>query len=171
MLDIKFEDITEHWVLVKAHMSRHESWDTYWADSVFPTADLFYPDVNLGYPRIWVARQKHANYPSDSACDDGGPTLPFPLSLLVAGIDDCNSTRPKRPDRFDAWNLGSYDIHQPSQDCYQTITTIQAYQGQTECYWSDTLHFRGWVTAAPNSDPYIDQLGDAAFVPSRPPIF
>jgi hypothetical protein len=156
VIDVGYNDDSQHWYLEALHLSRHGSWDTWYP------GDIYFDDKNLGYPRVWVARKKHANYISDHECDNGEPDVPFPLQPLVEGIDDCESTETKRPVVHGFNNLGSFLYHTSSQGCFLTTSTKQAYQGQEECYWSGDK-FRGWVTAAPNSDPYINWLKDAGF--------
>ncbi len=78
VLDVTYDFETDHWVLSELHLSRHTSTDHYGASSFTYTDKLF------GYPRIFVSRQKHANYRNDEDCDNGEPDgIPFPLSLIV----------------------------------------------------------------------------------------
>lgn len=115
--------------------------------------ELYHPDGNIqGYPRVWVARQKHANYRSDHDCDWGGPVD------VLQWVDDCDSTKTKRPILTTATNLGSDASPQTRTDCFTSPVLFGI-----ECYWTG-LRFNGWEVATPNSGPYRDKLAAAGFV-------
>jgi hypothetical protein len=76
MLHLRYMPTTKHWVVAGALMSAHFGTGGLfgWAfDSSqwYGPSQLQYPDKSRGYPRVWVARDKHANYNSRSSCDSG----------------------------------------------------------------------------------------------------
>ena len=102
--------------------------------------DLEYPYESRGRPRVWVARNKHANYRSASVCNN-------------AWNDDCNTF--SGTTYRDLWfepgaNLGNY-FHQVSPnvatrlvDCvYSRYQGTNGFPGQ-ECYWTNMNYFAGW---------------------------
>jgi hypothetical protein len=171
VLDIKYYSAIQHWVLVDAYFSAHE-WHVPFgltSDTTLVTnsshdnggggwypASLQYPDKKGGYPRVFVADRKHANYPTDAYCDSHG--------AIVLGnrteYDNCDSQRNQT--RFEVGsdaNIGSRSV--PFIDCLATTRTDHpSYgSGRTECYWT-VKKFAGWFPAQPevSADPYSDHL-------------
>ncbi len=80
---------------------------------------------DLGYPRVWVARNKHASYPRERTCNNGG----------TLGSDDCSDNIDEARVLVDRYrNLGSYQ-HQ-FLNCVTSENPI-SYPG-TECFWHNT---------------------------------
>lgn len=76
---IDYNATTKHWYLVNATTSAHWLESCPWLPGThcdYTTMhigdNLEYPTKELHYPRIYVARDKHANYNKRSECDSGG---------------------------------------------------------------------------------------------------
>ena len=162
-LDVMYNAKTQYWMLKTARYSQHGTLfpydavnctQTYWAGCV----KLYYPNVYRGYPRVYVAVGKHANYATRAECDEGG----------FGGSDTCYgvNTAARLPAGW-ILNLGSRPVHTAAQDCMVTTNPAHWYygSGRTECYWT-SKRFRGWVptnVSGLDSDPYSSQLGTMGF--------
>lgn len=99
-----------------------------------------------GAPRIWVAKGKHANYPSARECDSGHWYY-----------DSCsgNADAYRFPIRSSAQNLGSRRHPLPERDtapgCLAAerlpLSSVGTDRGRVECFWDQRAPFRGWQPA------------------------
>lgn len=131
---------------------------TYNPDSGAYCVVLTYPDAYRGYPRIWVAEGKHANYGDDADCENGG----FGDSDTCYGADSF-----ARVITSTFTNLGSRAHHTGAQDCMPSSNTSYQYygSGRLECYWTYS-DFRGWIPTSVGGDPstpYSHVLGHMGF--------
>jgi hypothetical protein len=102
-------------------------------------------DIYRGAPRIWVAKGKHANYPSSRECDTGH---------WYYDSCDGNSVVYRFPVLSNAQNVGSRRRPLSSRDDASTTGCIAAEHlllrssgtafGTRECFWDDATPFRGW---------------------------
>jgi hypothetical protein len=147
--ELVYNSTTEHWVLNAMFTSAH--WgglgnpreSLWWYES---EGDIQYPAARTGwYPRVFVARDKHANYATRSACNSG-----------MSGSDDCEDNDDDI--RFDVdpyGNIGSWDTQ--FQDTvysrYQNYGGVEYFwQDYAFCGWDeDSLPFRGQCC-----DPYMN---------------
>ncbi len=149
ILDVRYKSATQHWEVASAILSCHYLSDSPWdcTDS-FGSGQLDYPDTDLWYPRIYVSVNKHANYRSDSACDDG-----------QYGTEECPN--PKVSWRVPItvyWNVGSRAY--PASDvphnewgndytCVQSRDEVERTimgREDPECFWDDgPVDFAGWM--------------------------
>jgi hypothetical protein len=140
VLELRYNRTTKHWYLYTARLSRHG--DVLVAGpgpNGFPTL-VTYPDKVGGYPNVFVARYKHANYPSRQTCNDGGGA-PWPFIELF-GYDDCSSNdQSYRPDVLSGRNLGS--SARQLVDCVRSTYSFYQDPPRTECMWS-AAKFYGW---------------------------
>jgi hypothetical protein len=152
ILYVEFDESTEHWLLTGAFYAAHHEnyalnlWDTY-----KPASGFEMPDKVNGYPRVWVANDKHASYPHKRACNNGG----------ALNADDCNSNvDDERIEVSHLRNIGSAD--NPFTNCVASENPI-SYPG-TECFWSASYSFCGWDLDRTNcSSPYADHLKEFGF--------
>ena len=96
-------------------------------------------------PRIWVAKGKHANYPSPRECDTGH---------WYYDSCDGNSVAYRFPVVSKAQNVGSRHHPLPQGDASNPTGCITAERlplpsaatdaGTRECFWNPTATFRGW---------------------------
>lgn len=149
-LDVQFDPALEHWVLQRAQLSTHHEYRIFSARHGYPS--LYYPEHPGGYPRIWIAFSKHANYESDSACDSGG----------TLNSDECLSDTFARVEAGGNLDIGSRASHTSSQDCVGSANPVYAGNGVTECFWTDR-RFTGWSGASPNAGSYVDRLANLGF--------
>jgi hypothetical protein len=150
-LVVEYDADLRHWYLKDAVLSAHDwhvEMTTTWPDTVPKTVGnhhtgvgFEWPDRVGGYPRIWIADGKHANYPTKRYCDDhGGMFLG-----VIQKTDQCAS--PRYTERFSVdfnQNVGSDATR--LIDCVTTQNPAHpAYAMQIqECYWSGSRHFYGW---------------------------
>lgn len=135
------------WSVRSVTLSAH--WNTDSDDTTTRTAGglSFYGDMR---PKVWVAEQKHANYPSDHACDNGG----------AFDADGCNSPFAAQnvetlPDR----NIGNTADGVAIKDC---VDSQVGYSGR-ECFFR-LRDFYGWQTRSGDAaSPYIQSLHHYGF--------
>lgn len=147
---MKYNAATEHWYVVDAMYSAHETHVHFdlQADSPLRQAScsgasckMTYPSGKKGhYPLAFSADWKHANYPSDGSCDAGG----------TGASDDCST--PRATTRLEVGysaNIGSR-AHPMIPTCVGTGRTDHPAYGSTntECYWSSAAPFKGWFSVA-----------------------
>jgi len=131
VVDIGYDSQTEHWELVTMYPSIHGSYYAYAWYSVE------YPNKALWYPRVYVARDKHANYANRSDCNSGGW---FASDSCEENDDDVRFlVSPLR-------NVGSAG-HQFIDDVASENPTL--FPG-TEYFWTDVGGFCGWDEAFSN---------------------
>jgi hypothetical protein len=116
--------------------------------------------VARGAPVVWVARGKHAHYPTHRACDRGH-----------WGYDSCddNDVAYRFPVLGAAQNVGSRAAPLPTPDgCVGgsalPLGAAGAAPGARECVWDRARPFRGWQGAAAGAAPsaYARYLLDVA---------
>lgn len=132
---VGYNSDTQHWVLYQAAYSAHNGWNISTDDGRGYAPNVEYPGSRGGYPRSWVAEQKHANYFHQRDCNNGG----------ALDTDDCNEDdTAARVPWSNFWNIGS-EAHPLIN---QVTSRDQSYEyygsGRTECLWTEK-RFRGWV--------------------------
>ncbi|MCH7703960.1 MAG: hypothetical protein IIB61_02520 [Planctomycetes bacterium] len=75
-LSVVYNNATQHWELTQAYLSAHAGTRTDASVYAGPS-ELEYPIRDRAFPKIWVARNKHANYRSFADCENG-PDFPAP---------------------------------------------------------------------------------------------
>jgi len=151
-LTLYYNPETSHWLLHQALYSVHTGWIEVTASRPDQYAlYVEYPAKLGGYPRVWIAEGKHANYFTQSDCDNGG----------FLETDDCDSdSKSKRFPWSAYWNIGSQNA--PLIDCVASRDSSYEYYGggRTECFWMDK-RFRGWVPdsiGGGDSSSYLSKL-------------
>lgn len=150
-LTVQYNPDTQHWVLFGAGYSVHGGWNLAQYNATKGYANVEYPAHAGGYPRTWVAEQKHANYFHKADCDAGG----------FFGSDDCDEddTAAQVP-WSNYWNIGS-EAHPFINQVTSRDPSYEYYGGErTECYWTEK-RFRGWVPdsiGGGDSDSYLSWL-------------
>ncbi len=157
VLVVRYNWATSHWVLKVAYLSAHGGYgfaSSVWSD-YSSVAAMEYSGRAGGYPRVWVAQFKHANYVSRSACKKGG----------FLNVDNCDTYSSSTKWRFpvvEHHNIGSNAVK--LKNCVYAEYRISP---STECLWATTGRFRGWAGGAygDGSDPYGLRLKDFQFIP------
>ena len=153
MVEVQYNPSTMHWELNELFLSAHAGEITNSSDWTTDPSQVQYPSGRAkSYPRVWVAKDKHANYRSRSACNWG-----------ALGYDDCSS--------HGAWggrilvyehrNVGSrlYD----RLGCQPSDNVLYYQNGRTECFYSRS-NFKGWQqTSQAGVTPYYDFLMSQAY--------
>jgi hypothetical protein len=151
--DLAFDGASQHWYVRRTFFSAH--WRTDGDHSRWTaTSGLEYPDKYGGYPRVWVAEGKHANYPTRYACSNQG-----------GAADTCQSN-PNGGTQIrqgQLYNVGS--AQQPfinAQTCVTGGALVQYYPDLygIECYWKPADLFGGWskYPEASDASPYYTIL-------------
>jgi hypothetical protein len=148
IVDVVYNEATQHWATKQVFTSAH--WDTFGDQSRWTRArNLQWADKVGGYPKIYVALYKHANYPSRSTCE--GSYLP----------DNCmNITIQTRVRAAPLYNLGSRQHNLINQgSCVMGGELLQYYPElyRQECYWTYD-NFRGWDRYDPGVTGYRTSL-------------
>ncbi len=151
-ITVKYDRSTQHWVFQQAFLSAHHNVPGQSSEWVFASALEFRAGAAT-FPKIWVARNKHANYKSKSACEGGA----------FANADSCEMTPwsavyyqnrfPVRPRR----NVGSPARSLVFPAYSEFLTTRNRY----ECFYACKQDFRGWIHTSEGRDsapPYRDML-------------
>ncbi len=137
-VQVTYNPNTQHWHFMKAFLTAHylsANSNSLWytpSSLQFPTGDT------LDYPRVFVSKNKHANYRSSSCGAPGNLTF-----------DECPAPYDTgRVKVFASHNIGG-DIHQ-FIDCRESINPLYWTNGREECFHTNTT-FRGWQTAGTGS--------------------
>lgn len=145
---VKFNAATKHWVTMQGIYSQHGQ------GVIYPYSALEYPSKYRGHPSVYVAVSKHANYNSDSSCDDGG----------ALGFDACNAGGVDEREYFDAnRNLGKSGSSSTKLiDCVGSTGPFIG-NGRVECFWTTTGTFNGWQTATSTEQQIVAPYGQPLY--------
>lgn len=165
VLDLSYHATSQHWRVIRAYLSVHgEQYVCMESGTSLPcipphprfqAGTLQFPGHPQAVPLVLVADGKHANYPTDSACDSGGHY----------GSDECDSPR-----YLDVVLVSqSNNIGSRSHPLIDGITTGNpshpVYANQyVEYYWT-SQPFRGWFSPSipTTSNAYSAILADCGF--------
>jgi hypothetical protein len=148
MAEVRYDAATQHWRLEMLFLSAHHGAPFYHRSAWLNTPWVHFNKRYAAHPMVHVARRKHANYGSDSSCDDGS-------------VDSCEAYYrffrfPIDPNR----NLGSR--HVKLVDCVSSYGALAGSPRQ-ECIWSYS-EFCGWhPTQTTCSGPYYSWLHGGHF--------
>jgi hypothetical protein len=162
---VGFNPSTQHWEFLSGFLSAHTCVDDTGCGSHFGLLGqfaasqdwLYAPDLEYpanryaSYPRVYVSKNKHANYATEHKCDTGG----F-FHGIFESCDDVDKGR------FKVWrdhNIGSYG--HPFHDCVPSADPA-ATSAELECFWSPET-FGGWQLDAEGVTPYVKFLNSFAF--------
>jgi hypothetical protein len=150
MLGVRYNEDTRHWQLWEGFTSAH--YGTLNDHSVYTTNTLalqFPSQRLLAYPLIWVARQKHANYWSQIACN---------------GPNDCNNNVTMgRIKIYGNHNVGSRWVDYLPNGVPSANPQF-AGNGRLEYFYNPNHpRFGGWQPFADGVTPYYDILSADIF--------
>lgn len=164
MVGIHHNPSTRHWEVKEMYFSAHaviieHFWEVYKifgnsSEYITNPNQLEYPSGrSLSYPRVWVARGKHANYKSQSACNSGS----------VFNYDDCSNNVPAGRLRiYRHRNAGSRYVNFLS-GCVASQNPLYYQNGRRECYYNSEK-FKGWqVSGESGVTPYASFLHSVVF--------
>jgi hypothetical protein len=141
VLYARYNEITQHWLLYSASLSHHGGHILAIAGTKGYLTGFAYSRKFGADPIIWVAQGKHANYPSQAACDagNGGGYLVD----LIFSYDTCGGNN----SFFRATTGGTRNIGSNAKRILNCILSQNPfYQDpprRAECFWSDP-RFYGW---------------------------
>lgn len=137
-----------YWMLENATLSAHfKAFND--RTTTYGYSSLQYVNNYRGRPDVWAARNKHANYPSQSACDGSWGTITDTCDGGTWG-SDFNIAVASR-------NIGNrYYLPGITQQLIQQTTSVQGHPGQ-EWFWGAT-RFGGWKGTSSDADGYIYSL-------------
>jgi hypothetical protein len=148
MVEAKFNASTRHWEFVRMFLSAHDGGPNE-RSSWVPAEYTIFPLRSKTYPAVYVARNKHANYRSESVCESD----PFGGQITA---DICANDYKSR---FWVWefngNVGSRSVDYYPSGVYKRGT----FSGRKE-YFYKQVRFNGWVNdgSAGGASPYYDFL-------------
>lgn len=151
-LDVYYRSDWAHWILNAAYYSAHDNYNWYTRSTKEYPSGLTYPGRKGGYPRAYVAYNKHANYKSEAECDAGG----------AFGFDTCLIDSYARVAAAEVLNIGSRASHTSGQDCMPSSDPLFSGNGEIECYWTGS-RFGGWIGTLPDTEGYSGPLSDWGF--------
>ncbi len=140
MVNVRYNASTMRWALVSVKFSAHDGTIASGTQE-WPVTKIEIPggSVNGGFPRVWVALNKHANYVSRLSCHTGrGPG--------GLAVDNCQPVIPDsyRLPFYAARNVGSVQANMINLGtCVKSVEPI-FYPG-TECFWKVREPFDGWL--------------------------
>ena len=149
MVSVQYNPATQHWEVRDVFLSAHHgSLPPFGRDSWSDRDGVQYPTRHFGYPRVWIAQGKHANYVSQEACE-----------WLLAGVKVDNCTGNQSLGRLRIYpnrNVGSQFLDLmpngvPSEN--PSIRDISVKE-----YFYTRIYFRGWHAGAQGVTPYRDYL-------------
>jgi hypothetical protein len=129
------------WVLEHATLSAH--WNEWTNATALYNWDWLEPhDVWGGRPRIWVARNKHANYRKKSVCDQG-----------AFFYDTCHGNQDLGPlDILPSRNIGNH-----WERLIDQVYSQDPSMSGVEHFWTG-IHFKGWHTGSTSAGGYNSSL-------------
>jgi hypothetical protein len=146
MIDVHQNTATLHWELRHVYLSAHQGTFTNSSDFIRDPSGLEFPAHRLAYPRVWVARAKHANYRSRDACNSG-----------AYGFDSCDgNTTVGRLRIYKHRNVGSRFVDW-FPDGVASGNPAFSQNGRRE-YFYTPQNFRGWQTTGDGVSPYASFL-------------
>lgn len=153
MVGIHHNPTTRHWEVKEMYTSAHAGTITNSSEYTGDPSKLQYPSGRaLTYPRVWVAKNKHANYRSQSECNSG-----------AKWFDDCddNTTR-GRLRVLKHRNVGSRYVDN-FPNCVASQNPLYYQNGRTECFYT-SRNFEGWqVSSEDGVTPYRNFLMNYVF--------
>lgn len=157
-LDVEYDLESRRWVLVRAVLSVHTSTYDLSAGNYSYVTQLDYPAHPGWYPRVWVAINKHGNYPSVQACNGGGGGGIFPFDSCETNNSTMRVYAPATR------NIGSWAYK--LKDCVATTDYFRALNNPApECLWTAPL-FYGWdIDHSTSSEGNRASLRDGGFRP------
>ncbi len=134
-VDLSFDASSQHWYVSRAFYASH--WQTFGDHSrVVTTSGMEYPEHYGGYPRVYVAEEKHGSFPTRDACShDGG---------LGDNCDADNLNHETRVRSSTYYNVGS--AQGQLLNCVRGGALVDVYPElySTECFWDPNMRFEGW---------------------------
>lgn len=158
ILDVYYDEGTSHWLLEHAQLSRHGDYNVIdRGNKAYPSAFQYSARVGVD-PIIWVAQQKHANYPNQSLCDAGSQV---PVIGFLFPFDHCGGANYFfRAEAAGNRNIGSNSMR--LIDCVQSQSVFLK-DNPAECLWSRST-FTGWqLDHTTSSEGYGSQLRSKGF--------
>jgi hypothetical protein len=153
-VDIQYQASTQHWVLKRVFFSAHFLTNND-RSTLVDYYGIEYPDKYRGYPQVWVAQGKHANYATRDACTAGG---------ILADHCQSNGFSTATRVRYSPWyNIGSTwrNLVNRAYSPGSCVASQSPYRGGVECFWRSDHDFYGWDEFRPagqGASPYVGPL-------------
>lgn len=151
MLAVTENPVTRHWEVRKGFLSAHAGGindASDWLDT-----DFEFPTQNLGYPRVYVAFEKHGNYRSRSQCSSRAPLF----------NDTCADNVSKGRIRVDR----THNVGSRFRDLFPNgVLSVGRGGPELEYFYNwNAPYFRGWNPPAfgNGSTPYYQHLSGKYF--------
>ncbi|MFN0098300.1 MAG: hypothetical protein ACKVS7_06460 [Gemmatimonadaceae bacterium] len=144
LVEVKYDPAISRWIFKAMFLSAHFSTPT--DASAWVTEHVEFQHKSLSHPRVWVALEKHANYPSRWHCDNAWDDCSaFPVHLRMP----VEATK----------NVGSVTV-----DIYGCRGSTGKFQGngRAECFYQ-ARNFHGWYPGSGEVAPYRNYLVSEMF--------
>lgn len=155
VVEVAFDAASSRWrteaVFLSAHCHGRSDGRCRWFRGAELATFAWVDGAERGAPVVWVARGKHASYPSRRACDSG-----------YWYVESCDGNRAayRFPVVHPGQNAGSRSHPfgaAGGSDCIAADSLhwagVDAVPGTTECIWREDGEFRGWMGRALGSSP------------------
>jgi hypothetical protein len=160
-LTVTFDGATKHWKIINGWYGAHAVIGRPFGNSILGPVgsnsstwgkEFEWPSGRrYSYPRVWVSENKHANYRSLAACDNGG--------VFEGAFENCANGVVDNG-RFRVWsgnNLGN--AHRRLKDC---VASLKNAASPVECFWTGT-DFGGWQLSGAAATAYLPYLNSIVY--------
>ncbi len=147
ILDLQFSNGYQHWYVQEMITSAHYGTGADGTRRSTYQGAIEWGDATQhpgGYPAVWVAHNKHANYPTRDWCNAGRG-----FGGLAHDNCDPNSLYTQRLAFVHTRNVGSFQQNLPAPLSCVTSQLRPAFNPGTECFWkmptTSSVAFNGWM--------------------------
>lgn len=156
MVEVGYNSVTMHWEVIQLWLSAHYQGEFLgvsgdnsrflnWDLAEYPTSGFFSYNRSRGRPRVWVSRNKHANYRSQQECNSFQDVCTAPPQVVAY----YTFMRPER-------NAGSRHVDLIGCPTLYSMWD-NAGSGRAECFYT-SRRFNGWYASGSGVSPYRDVL-------------
>jgi hypothetical protein len=143
VVEVRHDGATRRWVaqgvFLSAHCFGRSAGRCRWYDGDELAGFTWRLGVRRGAPRVWVAKGKHAHYPSARECDTGH---------WYYDSCDGNDVVYRFPITSSVQNIGSRRRPLPGTGTTAgCVAGAGARTGTIECFWDPSRRFEGWQRA------------------------
>jgi hypothetical protein len=133
--------VTKHWEVVNVFTSAHFTTPVDYS-AIHRWQDFYYRSgIQQSYPRVWVAKGKHANYNSLTSCNNGAYYSDSCTGNLDYG----------RVKVYKSHNIGGYNTSGKRLNCVPSQNKLYYLNGRLECFLTAGSLFKGWQTVGAGS--------------------
>ena len=166
-LTVVYDGASHHWKLVNSWLSAHAVIGNIGNQLLGPlgsNSSTWGPEFEFpsgraqSFPRVWISKDKHANYRSLYACNTGG--------VLIGAFETCEGS-PGDAGRFRVWK--NHNIGSAAHKLVDCVASPLNPDGPQECFWTGT-YFAGWRDPAREREkavpywPFLSSIVSGCFM-------